>query len=343
MKFDAIVGNPPYQMMDGGAQASAVPMYNLFSENIQSLGRINCLIQPSRWMTGGKGLDEYRDKMIHDRHIKVLLDYVNSREVFSKVDIKGGVCVYLRDNEYEGTCECHRYSADNDVNVSQRYLCEDGDNIFIREPMLISIKNKVISRTNKMMSSIITARNAYGLRADAMRDAAKYGLPEFKDESCKDGYEILGLIGGRRGWKYLPSNYPIPKIHNALMKYKVFLAEAYGNGSIGEAPSSPVVAVPRQLCTETYLQMGCFDTIEEAKALEKYIKTKFFRTLVSVKKQTQHTTQKVYIYVPLEDFTNGSDINWNVSIHEIDLQLYKKYGLEDAEIAFIEEKVKEMI
>lgn len=145
-----------------------------------------------------------------------------------------------------------------------------------------------------------------------------------------------------RTWKYLESNYPIPKKSPCFMKYKVFIAEAYGCGAIGEVPSTPVLSTPGELCTETFLEIGPFNTNEEAGNVIKYIKTKFFRLLVGIQKQTQHTTQKVYRFVPLQNFTSKSDIDWNKTVADINKQLYLKYSLSDADISFIEENVKEM-
>lgn len=306
------------------------------------IAHVDCFVQPSRWMTGGKGLDDYRDRMIHDNHIKILHDYGDCKEIFPNTDIKGGVCIYLRDDNYSGDCICVRHSSDG-VFSAIRPLCDGDDDIYIREPMLVCIKNKVTNKKEPNLSRIVSARKPYALAAETMRNAKKFGLPEFADNPIKDGYRILGLgEKGRRCWKYLPKDYPIPRVDEGLNKYKVFIAEAYGSGEIGEIPSAPVLAVPGELCTETFLQIGPFDTEEEARGMISYIKTKFLRALVGIKKQTQHTTQKVYKYVPLQDFTSNSDIDWSKSIHEIDLQLYKKYGLDDKEIEFIESHVKEM-
>lgn len=345
MKFDYCIGNPPYQVLDGGAQASAKPVYQYFSEIAKDIATVNCFVQPSRWMTGGKGLVDYRNTMIHDKHIKLLHDYANSKEVFANVDIKGGVCIYMRDSHYEGDCRCVRHSSDGEYE-SMRPLCNDEDDIFIREPILVTIKNKVSCKDN--LSRIVSTRKPYALATDTMRDAGKYGLPKFSDTPQRDGYKILGLNDKKqRCWKYLQSDYPIPRKNDGLMKYKVFIAEAYGCGEIGEIPSSPVLSSPvlsspGELCTETFLQIGPFDTKDEAEHLILYIKTKFFRALVGIQKQTQHTTQKVYRYVPLQDFTSNSDIDWSQSIPDIDKQLYKKYNLSKEEINFIETHVKEM-
>lgn len=340
--FTFCVGNAPYQVSDGGAQASATPVYQHFSEQAKKIASINCLIQPSRWMTGGKGLDKYRKTMLSDKSIKLLKDYANSKDVFENVDIKGGVCIYLRDDNYSGPCKCIRINADGESS-SSRYLQEsEEDDVFIREPILVNIKNKVCNKEFVSFEGIVSARKPYGLLAETMQNATKYGLPEFCSEKQPDGYTIWGLINKHRGCKYLPKDYPFPKVHENINKYKVFVAEAYGCGEIGEEMSTPILSTPNVVCTETFLQIGGYDTQNEAENLLKYIKTKFLRVMVGIRKQTQHTTQKVYRYVPLQDFTENSDIDWSKPIAEIDQQLYKKYNLSDEEINFIETHVKEM-
>ena len=348
MKFDAIVGNPPYQMSDGGAQASATPVYNLFVDVSKKLNaNYISMIMPSRWMTGGKGLDKFRDDMIHDKHFLVLHDYLNPKDCFSNVNIKGGVCYFLRDKNTEAPCKITSHTNEG-LYKSTRYLAEDGDNIFIRENRLLQIKNRVFAIQTEMFDSIVSARKPYGLEAETMLKASKYGLPDFSNEPYENGYRILGLgEKQKRMWKYIPKDYPIPKRNIALNKYKVFIAEAYGCGAIGEVASTPVLSTPvlstpGELCTETFLQIGPFETELEANNCCRYIYTKFFRAMVGIQKQTQHTTQKAYRFVPLQDFTNESDIDWSKSVAEIDKQLYKKYNLTQEEIDFIEKTVKPM-
>lgn len=223
-----------------------------------------------------------------------------------------------------------------------RYLYT-GDDIFIRDEHLLRVKNKVAARGEKTFDSVVSARKPYGLEAETTLHASKYGLPDFSDEPVAGGYKILGLgEKQQRVWKYLPHDYPIPKNNQNLRKYKVFIAEAYGCGAIGETVSTPVLSTPGELCTETFLEIGPFPNAEEAANCIKYIYTKFFRLLVGIQKQTQHTTQKVYRFVPLQDFTGKSDIDWSKSVREIDLQLYAKYGLDENDIDFIEKNIKEM-
>ena len=340
MNFDYLIGNAPYQVSDGGAQASAKPVYQFFSEAAKEVATVNCLIQPSRWMTGGKGLDDYRNTMIHDSHIKALHDFADSKELFERVDIKGGVCVYIRDGRYDGDCKCVRHNCDG-VFVSYRPLCDGEDNIFIREPMLVNIKNKM-DLTGGTIESITSPQKPYGFRGDVMKNESKYGLPKMKDNPVEGGYAIIGLNEcQKRTTKYVPSDYPFPRKNN-LLKFKLFVTRNYGCGEIGEVPSTPVLATPGLACTETFVELGSFDRRDELDNLYKYFRTKFFRALVGVRKQDQGAARAVYHYVPLQDFTDSSDIDWSQSIPEIDQQLYKKYGLSQEEIDFIETHVKEM-
>ena len=339
MKFDVIIGNPPYQMSDGGAQASAKPIYNYFVDNANKLSPLYvCMIIPARWMIGGKGLDDFRERMINDTSIKVMHDYVNSKDVFGGVDIKGGICYYLRDKNYSGPCDIYTHN-DSGVIESTRTLREGDDDIFIRQPMLVSIKKKVQSFAESNILDVVSARKPYGLAADTTSKNAtkKYHLEPFFDEPIEGGLKILGLNErGRRTHKYIPKDYKLPR-RKGVGKYKVFVPNAYGCGAIGEVPSTPVLGTPVlgtpvDICTETFLQMGPFDTAAEAENFLSYLRTKFFRCLVSIVKQTQHAARVVYKYVPMQDFSKP----WT------DEELYKKYNLSEEEIKFIEENIAPM-
>ena len=226
---------------------------------------------------------------------------------------------------------------------SKRFLKEDGCDIYIRDEILISIMNKAKSLRERMFDSMVSARKPYGLEAETMLSSKKFGLPEFSNEKIPGGYEIFGLGDKmKRMWKYIPNDYPIPKKSPCFNKYKVFIAEAYGCGAFGEAPSTPVIGLPNQLCTETFLEIGPFETKVEAFNVTQYIKTKFFRALVGIQKQTQHTTQKAYRFVPMQNFTEKSDIGWSKSIGSIDKQLFKKYNFSTEEIEFIEKNIQEI-
>ena len=332
MRFDVICGNPPYARLDGGYGASASPLYHLFVDSGKSMDpEYMAMIIPSRWMTGGKGLDQFRQSMMHDRSIIELHDYVLSKWCFDNTEIKGGICYFLRKRGYIGDCRYYRYAAGR-TDYSVRSL-NSGIDVVIREPVLIRIYDKVKAFHEDSLSRIVSATRPYGLRAETMRDSAKYGLPEFSDIEIPGGYRILGIDKKQhRVWKYISADYPIPKISQCWMKYKVFVSKAYGSGNIGERMAPLVLAAPGDLCTESYLEIGPVDTIDEALSIVSYVKTKFCRALVCIYKTTQDATAKVYQCVPIQDFSKP----WT------DEELYAKYRLSREEIDFIESVIKPM-
>lgn len=342
MKFNAVVGNPPYQVSDGGAQASSTPVYNLFVEGSKNLDvDFISLIMPSRWMTGGKGLDDFRQKMISDEHIIKLFDHYNAADCFENVEIKGGICYFLRDKKMTSPCEVVSYTRDG-VYKSTRYLSEPGENIFIRENRLISIKCKVQALLQTSFDQIVSSMKPFGLRGDVFKNPQKYELPEMSTSVIENGLTIYGLDEHQKRTKrYVAYNYPIPK-KDFLLGYKLFMSRNQGSGILGEEFSTPIFAEPNECCTETFVVIGLFNTHSESLTCWKYMRTKFFRALVGIKKQDQGASKSVYRYVPLQDFTDKSDIDWSKSIAEIDQQLYKKYNLDDSEVAFIESTIKPM-
>lgn len=231
MKFDVVIGNPPYQLSDGGAQASALPLYNLFIDKAKQLNpKYIVMIVPSRWMTGGKGLNKFRDEMIHDKRFDIIHDFADSNECFKGVDIKGGVCYFRWDRDYNGECECYRHDSDG-VRKSKRFLCEEGDTIFVREDRLITLKNSITKNKDfRSVSKYTSPYRPYGLRGDVYFEFEKYKLPEIKKAKIEDGYRIIGLTKDKkREWRYVPNDYPF--IHNKyLNKYKVFIPRSLGNG-----------------------------------------------------------------------------------------------------------------
>lgn len=331
MKFDVIIGNPPYQLSDGGNGASAIPIYNKFIVQSMKLSpRYLSMIIPSRWMTGGRGLDEFRNKMIHDRRFSILHDYSNASDCFHGVEIKGGVCYFLWERDYNGQCDVYHYENDT-VEHSMRYLVEDDDDIFIRRKILIDIKNQVWAVSTVSFDSIVSSMKPYGFRGDIFKFPQKYKFPEMSMSPIVGGYRLIGLDGSKRTYRYLPKNYPIPK-RELLNDYKVFITRNWGTGELSDIPSSPVLASPGDLCTETFLQIGPFNNQSEQKNALSYIQTKFFRAMIAIRKQDQGASRAVYHYVPLQDFSKP----WT------DAELYAKYNLTQEEIDFIESMIKPM-
>ncbi|MFS0982429.1 Eco57I restriction-modification methylase domain-containing protein [Enterococcus casseliflavus] len=354
MKFDAVVGNPPYQENDNGKRddgavsASASPLYHLFFELSKNVTRKNIsLIFPARWLTGaGKGLGNFSRNMLDDTHIKSLFIFKDSSEIFPNTDIKGGVLYLNYDKEFNGPAQISVLDNDGSQYEFKSYLNSANSGVFIPFEELTTIYEKVNNKANLSKSnlqSIVSGRKPFGLPTDFFKNSKKYNLPTIYDEkNAKDDIEIIGLDSLKRVSKFVPKDYPIPNGTHLIDKWKVFVPYAYGTGSFGEVGPTLILGSPGQIVTETFLTFGAFDSEEEAVAMSKYFKTKFFRAMVGILKTTQHSTT-TYGFVPLEDFTSlNNDINWDQSIEEIDSQLFVKYGLSDNEVHFILNKVKNM-
>ena len=333
MQWDLIISNPPYQNSTNKEGAQATPIYNKFIEQAKKLQpRYLAMIIPSRWMTGGMGLGKFRNDMINDKCIKELHDFINEKDCFSGVNIPGGVCYFLRDESHNDKCNCFRHTG-GEITKSVRFLHEEGDDIFIRDERLLSIKEKVEKYSEPTMDTIVSSLGIYGLKSDAMRNPKKYGL---KFSNTPSTYRVLGLNENRkRDFQYI-DNYTLPDNIDAS-KYKVFMAEANGAaGTIGEGNKAivgyPVLGKPNDICIFSFVQIGNFETETEATNLMSYIRTKFFRTMVGIAKQTQHINQQTYRFVPIQDFSKS----WT------DDELYKKYNLTQDEIDFIESMIKPM-
>lgn len=331
MKFNAIVGNPPYQKMDGGAGASAVPIYNHFVNRAKEISSCYIsMIMPSRWMTGGRGLDDFRRIMISDRRISKLYDFYNANICFDNVEIKGGICYFLWDNNHNGPCVVHTVNDNGIKEESKRFLKDGEENIFIRDSKLIQIKNKVAKLGEKSFESIVSSMKPYGIRGDFFKDPAKYGLPPVKVKKSEGDITIVGLDEKlRRTRRYVKNDYPLPN-RDMLEDIKLFVPRNYGSGRMGDLPSNMEYAMPFEACTETFVQIGPFKSLEEAKNCEAYMRTKLFTVLVGIRKQDQGAGKSVYHYAPVQDFS----ILWT------DEMLYEKYGISTEEQEYIEQIIK---
>ena len=288
-------------------------------------------------MTGGKGLDDFRNKIIDDKRFMVLHDYFNAKECFSNVEIKAGICYFLWNKNFNGKCNIYTHYGNNEIEKTIRLLKDsDNDNIFIRDSNQISVKQKIKKFD---FINLVSSRKPYGLCGDVFRNTKKYNLPEFDSEKSDNLYSIVGLNEkNKRITMYANENYPFPK-KDMIDKYKLFVPRNYGNGTLGEVPSNVIVASPYMICTETFIQIGPFNTKDEANNCLKYMKTKFFRYLVGIQKHDQGASKTIYKYVPNQNFTEKSDINWNSEIESIDKQLFKKYLLNEDEINYINKKI----
>lgn len=333
MKFDVIIGNPPYQLSDGGAQASAKPIYQLFVQQAKKLKpRYISMIIPSRWFTGGKGLDVFRNEMLNDNRLIAVHDFPNASDCFSGVEIKGGVNYFLWSAEKTDDCTIYTHSGKDIISVAKRPLLEKNCDVFIRHNSLVSIFRKVSSLKEPSFMNIVSARKPYGLCGDFFKNPTKYSLPDISTEKIKDGLVIHGLDEHlKRCKRYVSKDYPLPQ-KDYVDGYKMFMARNQGTGLLGEVFSYPIFATPNECCTETFVVIGKFKNKEEMFNCWSYMTTKFFRAMVAIKKNDQGMAQGVYKYVPLQDFSKP----WT------DEELYAKYNLSQEEIDFIESMIKPM-
>ena len=343
MKFDFVIGNPPYQ--ESKEYTKDLPLYHYFMDASYSIARNVLLITPARFLfNAGQTPKEWNKKMLSDPHLKVLMYEQDSSKVFPNTDIKGGVVITYR-------------------NYKDNFGAID---VFTHTPELNTILHKVNSIPNEEIAKIIYMSSCYRIKDTLFEDFPIYKdyfssgkflhsnifdkLPElFTDDipsSVDEYFQVYGLQKGiGRTIHFMKRKYV--DYPNNLSKWKVFVPKSNGSGALGEVLSTPLIGKPligKPLIghTQTFMSIGCFDTEQEAQNLLKYIKSKFARTMLGVLKVTQDNPPKTWKYVPLQDFTSSSDIDWTKSVHEIDLQLYDKYGLTAEERNFIETNVKEM-
>lgn len=338
MKFDFCIGNPPYQLDSNGANESDTPLYHYFYNESFKVSSVVELISPARFLfNAGYTPKAWNEKMLSDENFKVLHYESKSNKVFANTDIKGGIAITYRDkNKHFGAI-----------------------GVFSAYPELNSIKSKVDSISSRSLCEIITNRGLYRYSdvvyqeypeemkktADSrIAPSAFERMPSlFLDIKPDDGFEYIKIFGNlknERLYKWFRKDYV--KLVENLFKYKVMVPKANGCGAIGEVLSTPLIGTPLIGFTETYISIGATDSLAEAEAILKYIKTKFARAMLGVLKVTQNNAKSTWAKVPLQDFTSASDIDWTKTIADIDQQLYRKYGLSQEEIDFIETHVKEM-
>ena len=341
MTIDAIIGNPPYQLVNQGAGNGADPLYHLFIDLAIRLGEKSTLIHPARFLfNAGKTPKEWNSSILNNPKFKVVKYWANSTDVFPSVDIKGGVAVTYHDKKA------------NFGSIG----------FFSAYEELRTILSKVKAKGESAISSIVAPRELYRLTDTLYQEnpemegrqssGHKYSLganifdifPELFSDTCigdeAEMMEIYGRYDNRRCFKWIKRSY-ITQPDN-FEKYKVVITKANGSGALGEVLSTPIVGVPIVGYTDTFIGIGVFDTEAEANACLKYIKTRFARTMLGTLKITQDNTRETWANVPIQDFTSRSDINWDVPVSDIDKLLYTKYQLSDEEIQFIEQNIKPM-
>jgi len=333
MKFDVIVGNPPYQLSDGGNAASAMPIYHKFVEQAQRLEpRYLIMIVPARWYVGGRGLDQFRAKMLNDKRIRELHDFPNAEDCFPGVEIKGGVCYWLWNRDSEGRCKVWTHDGEK-VECSERYMLENGLDTFIRTAKDISILDKVMRESTAFLSECINAGRYFGFhtlvvwKGECGTLQTADGSSSYPVRKSKRGeYETKVYIAHGECWI---KRKDITRHAEDVARYKVLIPRSGNPGStiIGKLR----ISEPNTCSSNTFNVLVCTNRIEAKNAVS-YLQTRFARYLVSLRTTTQETPPKAFSFVSLQDFSKP----WT------DAELYKKYKLTKDEIAFIESMIKPM-
>lgn len=320
MQFDVIIGNPPYQLAsDGGTRD--IPIYNKFVEAALTLDpRYLMMVTPSRWFAGGLGLNDFRDRMLNDKRMRVLVDFSRMDAVFPGVDFEGGVSYFLWDREHNGECEVFHHVGDEMPAISHRVLGEF--DVFVRNPNALTILRKVLARKEASITDIMATNNEFALGTN---------FREFRDKKSRtDKVAVHAIRNSKRVVGWMPQN-KVPKQSCLLSKWKVLIPKSYGErGTIPAQVLGPtLIAEPPSVSTQTYVFVYA-DSEAEAKSIERYTKTRFFRFLLSLRKITQHAAKPVYAWVPQQP--------WDSELTDADL--YKKYDLTNEEIAFIAKMIR---
>ncbi|HDL85658.1 MAG TPA: restriction endonuclease [Candidatus Acetothermia bacterium] len=334
MQFDVIIGNPPYQLNDGGYGTSAAPIYQMFVEQAKALEpRYLSMIIPARWFSGGKGLDDFRKSMLTDNRLRSIDDFLSAADVFPGVGLKGGVCYFLWDRDNPGTCRVATHFKDWPVSTASRPLLEEGADVFIRFNEGLSILKKVAAAesgnadslslpVNKRFDQLVSSRKPFGLET------------KFKGKVTKRTDDILVHQNGGTGYIAKDS---ISTGTELIDKWKIYIGRAApGTGNRDTYPhkiiSTPFVGEPGSISTETYLCIGPFDSKSETESALSYLSCRLTRLLILLHKPSQDTTRKVYSFVPTQEWTR----RWT------DEALYAKYDITASEVAFIEQVVRPM-
>ena len=336
MQFDVIIGNPPYQLDDGGFGASAIPIYNRFVEQAKALEpRFLTMVIPSRWLFGGRGLDEFRKAMLTDNRIRKLVDYPDSRQVFPSVDVAGGICYFLWDRDNPGDCRVVEFEHGLESSETVRPLLEKGAEVFIRSNRALSILRKVTAVETGSTSLCLPEAKRFERQVSSQKP---FGLRTFfrGSEKRSSKHDVLVLQSGGRAWT---SRSEVTAGQDLIDKWKVFTSKSSSEhaGQVDKNGQRRVLSLsgvipPGSVVTETYILLGTYDTETEARNCFSYVVTRFFRFLIAARSSAQDLARSAYSFVPLQDFSRA----WT------DKKLYAKYGLTDDEIAYIEKLIRPM-
>ena len=345
MKFNAIVGNPPYQENISSSSDNASLSKQLFPAFIEISIKLKphflSLVTPSRWFTGDaqdKSFLKLRQFIMENNSFQTIKNFPNSRKLFPEVEISGGVNYFLFNDTHTGDVEFTEYYSEDNITTTIRPMFEEGLDIVLSSGKNYKLIQKIKNSKFASLTKITQGRNAFGIVGKNVNSISSQSRKNKAEYELRCKYEEVRFIDS----KYITKNMDIAN------KWKIFISK--GNGGAGLLTDDKQVAIlgkpylgkPKSVCTDSLIPIGCFDTEYEASALLIYIKSKFFRYIVGLLKVSQNVYQNVYQFVPIQDFTSKSDINWNKPIHEIDQQLYSKYKLTKEEINFIEEKIKPM-
>ena len=323
MKFDVIVGNPPYQLSDGGSGPSAIPLYNCFVEQAEKLNpRFLTMIIPARWYAGGKGLNDFRNKMLTDDRLRQLVDFESSKDCFSGVDIAGGVCYFLWERDYHGPCEVKNSKGD-ETDCAVRRLNEYP--IFIRSNRAVSIVRKVLSKESVFVDSMALSQKPFGFRTYARGE----------EEPFEGAIRLIHSAGVG----YVSRN-EVEKHSELIDKYKVIIGRLVpSNGELDVKPGEGYRVItdtrilrPGEINSESYVTIGIFDTETEAANFSDYIRGKFARFLLRQAVSSVNINREVFKFVPLLDFSQ----------HWSDAALFERYGLSDSEVDYINSLIRDM-
>jgi site-specific DNA-methyltransferase (adenine-specific) len=322
MQFDVIIGNPPYQLgSDGGTRD--VPIYQKFVEQAKTLEpRFISMVIPARWMASGLGLSEFRKSMLADRSLRSLTDYPVAKEVFSSVEVKGGICYFLWERDYIGATSVTSIRDGKVLGPHQRDLSEF--DVFVRDNQAVKILRKILAHKEESITKILSVDKEFGWTSNFAGFHNKQGKGDVPLHYGRQGKRLVGYI----------NRLEINKSAQLIDKWKVMIPKAGSDGG-QRLPDivlgRPFVASSPSVCTQTYLFFS-LDSEEDAISVESYLRTRFFRFLVSLRKITQDATRSTYVWVPTQDWSH----TWT------DAELYSKYDLGSEEIEFIESMIKTM-